>query len=425
MRKINLKIQSNHFRSFLILLLIGVITTTLMSVVLPLDTIADEVFHLAQITLFKASSDMIVPALTMPPTYHFLVGELSRILGVGTFSGIRIVSAGISFLAVMLAWLYLVDQRSSFPFLRSVQLLFSPLLWPVYWILYTDIPSLITIILSLILLVNQRYFLSALACLISLCFRQHNIFWVLLMWLMALDQSGCWTRLLDAFKSSKQSIIKKLLELTNKCFKSTGVFLIPMICFMAFIYINNGIALGDRQAQQFGGIYPLQIFSCLFVLGLVLLPLHLSNLPRIFTLLKKHYWLIIVLGVLFVIYMKTFKITHLHNFPSDYFLRNWLLYFLDGHFRYKIVAFGLIALTLLSLLVTPFRSRAGYWLYPVSILALAPVSLIEQRYYIVPFALFMLFRIPKDKATEIILLIWFIALSTLITWGMSTMKFFI
>lgn len=397
----------------------------LMSFLLPMATIADELFHLAQIMLFRSSNYMIVPELTMPPTYHLAVGESAKMLGVDSLSGIRMVSASISFIAVILAWVYLTNQKALLPLLRSVQLLFSPLLWPVYWILYTDIPSLITIILSLILLVNQRYFLSALVCLISLCFRQHNVFWVLLMWLMALDQSGCWTRLIAAFKGGTQSIVQKLLEAANQCLRSTGMYVIPMLFFLAFIYLNNGIALGDRQAQQFGGIYPLQIFSCLFVLGLVLLPLHLSNLPRIFTLLKKHYWLIIVLGVLFVIYMKTFRIAHLHNFPSDYFLRNWLLYFLDGHFRYKIVAFGLIALTLMSLLVTPFRSRAGYWLYPVSILALAPVSLIEQRYYIVPFVLFMLLRVPKDKATEIILLTWFIALSALITWGMSTMKFFI
>jgi hypothetical protein len=123
--------------------------------------------------------------------------------------------------------------------------------------------------------------------------------------------------------------------------------------------------------------------------------------------------------------MKTFKIVHPHNFPSDYFLRNWLLYFLDGHFRYKVAAFGLIALSLLSLIVTPLRGRANYWLYPVTVLALLPVSLIEQRYYIVPFTLLMLFRQPKSFATELTLLAWFVILSTGITYGMATMKFFI
>lgn len=415
----------NQSKSLLVLLGIGIVTTVLMSLILPMDTIADEVFHLAQIALFKASNYTIIPALTMPPTYHLLVGEIAKILGVESFSAIRIVSAGISFMAVLLAWVYLSRERSTFPLLQSVQILFSPLLWPVYWILYTDIPSLITTILSLILLVNQRYLLSALVCLLSLCFRQHNIFWVLLIWLMAMDQTGCWTRLLEVFKSGEQSFFNRSFEAARKCFVSTGMYLIPLVCFIGFIYINNGIALGDRQAQQFGGIYPLQIFSCLFVLGLVLLPLHLSNIPKILMLLKKHFWLIILLGALFALYMKTFKIVHLHNFPSDYFLRNWVLYFLDGHFRYKVAAFGLIALSLLSLIATPLRSRANYWLYPVTILALLPVSLIEQRYYIVPFTLLMLFRHPKSFATELTVLIWFVILSAGITYGMATMKFFI
>jgi alpha-1,2-glucosyltransferase len=230
---------------------------------------------------------------------------------------------------------------------------------------------------------------------------------------------------LEVFISGSQSFFHKAIDATEKCLTSSGLYLIPIVCFMGFIYFNNGIALGDRQAQQFGGLYPLQIFSYLFVLGLILLPLHISNIPKILLLLKKHLWLILLLGGLFVLYMKTFKIVHLHNFPSDYFLRNWLLYFLDGHFRYKVAAFGFIALAFLSLIVTPLRSKENYWLYPVTILALLPVSLIEQRYYIVPFALFMLFRKPKGLAAELTLLAWFLILSAGITYGMSTMKFFI
>jgi alpha-1,2-glucosyltransferase len=425
MSKITPQMQANQVRSLLILLSIGVVMTVLMSMILPMAMIADELFHLSQIALFKASYYSIVPALTMPPTYHFIVGEIASVLGVESFSAIRMVSAGISFIAVILAWVYLTNQKSNFPLLQSLQLLFSPLLWPVYWILYTDIPSLVTTILSLILLVNQRYLLSALVCLMSLCFRQHNIFWVLLVWLIAMDQTGCWTRLLEVFKSSGQSLFQKAADAARKCLASTGVYLIPIVCFMGFIYFNNGIAIGDRQAQQFGGLYPLQIFSCLFVLGLVLLPLHLSNIPKILMLLKKHYWLILLLAALFALYMKTFKIVHLHNFPSDYFLRNWLLYFLEGHFRYKVAAFGLIALSLLSLMVTSLRSRANYWLYPVAVLALLPISLIEQRYYIVPFTLLMLFRKPKGLISESAILIWFVILSAGITWGLATMTFFI
>jgi alpha-1,2-glucosyltransferase len=328
-------------------------------------------------------------------------------------------------MAAILAWIYYKDQKSPFILLQSLQLFFSPLLWPFYWILYTDIPSLILTLLSLFLFEKQRYALSAFACLISLLFRQHNFFWVLLIWLMAMEQTGCIKNLISIFHGGAQSFTRKSISVMIKCMTSSGMYLKPIISFLVFVYINNGIALGDRESQQFSGIYPLQIFSCLFILGLILLPLHISNSRQILKYLKNHLWLTVFMGVLFVIYMKTFKIEHAHNFQSDYFLRNWLLFFLDGHFWYKVVAFGLIAFSLLSLIVTPLRNRFYYWLYPVTLLALLPVSLIEQRYYIVPFAFLMLFRKPKSFTIESILLIWFIALSAVITYGMSTMKFFI
>jgi alpha-1,2-glucosyltransferase len=418
-------ITPNQAVSLIILLSVGLVMIVLMSMILPLEMIADELYHLSQIMLFKSSNYLIIPELTMPPTYHLAVGELAKVFGVDSFPGIRIVSASISYMAVILVWIYLNIEKSSLPFLQSLQILFSPLLWPVYWVLYTDIPSLIAILLSLIFLVQQRYIVSAVFCLISLCFRQHNIFWVLLLWLIAIDQSGCWIKLLKVFEKSHTAFFQKMIDAVCHCLASTSIYLLPIICFIMFMYVNDGIALGDRQSQTFGGLYPLQIFSCLFVLGLVLLPLHISNIFQIICTLRRHYWLIILIGALFIFYMKTFKIVHPHNFPSDYFLRNWLLYFLDGHFRYKVAAFGLIALALLSLIVTPLRSNASYWLYPVTILSLMPVSLIEQRYYIVPYTLLMLFRKPKGLPTEISLLIWFAILSLAITYGMVTMRFFI
>jgi len=404
---------------------IGIVMLMVMSSILPMEMIADELSHLAQIALFKASSYSSIPSLAMPRTYHLLVGEAVKLLQIDNFSGIRIVSSAISFMTVILAWTYYKDQKSPFILLQSLQLFFSPLLWPFYWLLYSDIPSLIFTVLSLILFLKQRYALSAFACSISLLFRQHNIFWVLLIWLMAMEQTGCITNLISIFHGSMQFFAKKSILVLHKCTTSSGMYLIPIICFLVFVYINNGIALGDRQAQYFGDIYPLQIFSCIFSLGLVLLPLHLSNSRQILKYLKSHLWLPILMGILFVIYMKTFKIEHPHNFQSDYFLRNWLLFFLDGHFWYKVATFGLIAFSLLSLIVTPLRGRFYYWLYPVTLLALLPVSLIEQRYYIIPFTFLMLFRKPKSFTTEYVLLIWFILLSALITYGMSTMKFFI
>ena len=94
-------------------------------------------------------------------------------------------------------------------------------------------------------------------------------------------------------------------------------------------------------------------------------------------------------------------------------------------FKYQVYAFVGITWALLSLAVTPFRAQAQYWLYPITALALLPVWLIEQRYYIMPFVLFMLFRIPGPRWLEISLLAWSILLSIPLTFGFTSMKIFL
>jgi hypothetical protein len=75
--------------------------------------------------------------------------------------------------------------------------------------------------------------------------------------------------------------------------------------------------------------------------------------------------------------------------------------------------------------VSPLRSSTYYWLFPISLLALLPVSLVEQRYYIVPFSLWMLFRVPQKMWIEIILLGWFMLISAVLTRGIIKMQFFL
>ena len=163
----------------------------------------------------------------------------------------------------------------------------------------------------------------------------------------------------------------------------------------------------------------------MLVAWLLLLPLHIANLPKIMRLLyEKPIW-IPTLAILLLIFLATFTISHPHNFRSDYFLRNWFLYQLKDMFKYQLYAYLAIAWSILSFAVTPFRQKYQYWLYPISALALLPVWLIEQRYYIVPFVLFMLFRVPQARWTEVSLLLWSILLSIPLTIGFTSMKFFL
>ena len=414
-----------RWSQFFGLLVLGAILSISFNFYLPLEPIADEMFHLAQILLFKSSKYMVIQELTVPPAYHLVVAEIAKIFGVDTFSGVRLVSGLCSFFAIVMSYFYLLRAQPSYPLIGSLQLLSAPLLCPFFWLLYTDISSLGVTLLSLVLLIDRRYLMCALVCGVSLLFRQHNIFWVVLVFFMALGQLQIWAHLKGNFAERNKPWAHNLYGLLRVIFYRIWPFLIPLSGFAIFIFLNEGVALGDRQNQKFSGIYPLQIFLFLLVMGFVLLPLHISNLPKIITLLKKNYWIILGLIILGVVFLKTFKITHPHNFPSEYFLRNWFLYYLDGHFHLKLLAYALIAYTMLSLMVTQLRQKSDYWLYPLIFIALLPVSLIEQRYYIVPFCLFMLFRRPLSLRFEILLLLWFVICSLYLMRGIVSLMFFL
>lgn len=411
-----------------VLIAAGITFVALMNWIMPYEVIADEAFHLAQIAIFFGNDSYYIPQLAMPRLYHWIIGGTSQLFMVDSISGVRLISATYCYLLVILAWYYLERHKPAFPFIQALQLLTAPLLWPFFWVLYTDIPSLACIILGFLFVNKRQYRLAVLVSVMSLLFRQHNIFWVLLMWCIALGQESLWSRLaviLTEKNGGDSTTAFRTLDFLWRSIKPTAVFLVPVFLFITFLIWNQGIALGDKENQRFGGIYPLQVFFFLLIFAVMALPLHLANLSKICNLLLKSLWPWVILITLFLLYMTTFKIVHPHNFPSDYFLRNALLYYLQDHFRYKVLAFGLIALSMTSLIVTSLRFSSGYWLYPITLLALLPTSLIEQRYYMVPFCLFMLWRYPQKKCVEVALLVWFAAISAALTWGMVNMRFFL
>jgi len=396
-----------------------------MTVIMPLELIADEVVHVLQVMLFLAGQYYLGPITTVPPGYHTIITGISTALDIHYLTGFRIIHSVLSLSAVGFAWWYWQLTRPSYPLIQSLQLLATPLLWPFYWTMYADLTSAAIVITGLLLTQQRKYGWAAAIGLLSLCFRQHNVFWIVLNLVLALDQEGFLSSLYKELTSPLKKKWGLIRDLFINAFRSTWVFLIPLFAFIIFVILNHGIAVGDRTNQTFGGLYPIQLFGFVLVLWILLLPLHIANLPKIIRLLlNKPVW-IPALAILLLVFLFTYTISHPHNFRSDYFLRNWFLYQVKDMFKYQLYAYLAIAWSLLSLAVTPFRQKTQYWLYPISTLALLPVWLIEQRYYIVPFILFMLFRVPQARGIEIVILIWSILLSIPLTIGFTSMKFFL
>jgi hypothetical protein len=117
-----------------------------------------------------------------------------------------------------------------------------------------------------------------------------------------------------------------------------------------------------------------------------------------------------VLLVAFVVYMATFAIDHPWNYQyADYFLRNRLLLFIASDSLVKVLSFAAIAYSILSIWTTELARPSYYLLYPVTAVLVASSWLIEQRYYIVPLCLFILFRKDSHRIVDIMTGVMYVA----------------
>jgi alpha-1,2-glucosyltransferase len=392
-----------------------------MLALLPNQPIADELIHLPQIQSFMSGSMVLSGLVAMPPGFHYSIASIAGFLNLSNLTDLRAINATFTLFCPILFWLYLKFDEGQFKDIRSTQLLLSPIVWPFFFLLYTDLSSLLLVLASLVLVKRRHVIPAALICTISLAFRQNNIFWIALLWLIALVQ----TFPLNFSIKKNGFSTPKFLGALAQSFRKTAAFLIPLGAFALFIYLNGGVAMGNKDLHQTSGIYPTQIFFFLLVIWIILLPLHIHNLPAIFSFTLKNKLIIVGLGMLASLYLLTFDISHPYNFPSDYFIRNWMLYKLKDHPTCRLLAFIPMVWALLSIVTTRLKDPACYWLYPISLISLLPVHLIEQRYYIIPLALFLLFRLPISRGWEVALLAWGLVLSGLVTYGIVSMKIFL
>jgi len=90
----------------------------------------------------------------------------------------------------------------------------------------------------------------------------------------------------------------------------------------------------------------------------------------------------------------------------------------------KSLYFLPIAYSILSLCVTPLKSRSFYLLYPFTILFLIPLPLIEIRYEFIPLALFLLFKEPDSERITVFTLATYVVPSAIIIYSMTAEMFF-
>lgn len=378
----------------------------------------DEVFHAAQIRLYLADENAILPQLTILPLYHAIVAAVADPLGGGSLPLLRVISFAGSVLVIPAFYLLCRRTAPSDAARRTLILVCIPILFPFFFLLYVDLWALALILLAVERAMAGRALHSVLAILAATALRQPSILFLQMPWICTVVSAGGGLLPLLRTPSKWRQLVKASLP-----------YVLAGLAFLAFVAWNGGVSMGDHERQSIT-LNLSNFWFMLMVFWILWLPWHLGRIRRIWSQLRRApvaSALLLVLG--FLLYWTTFHNSHPYNqFSPHYFLRNAALVEMFRQDWIRVLAFVPVAWSLLSLWVTPLGERRFYHLYWIAFLSLLPLPLIEVRYYLPLFALWLAFRSPADSLsrprTEWATLLWMAALSLGMVWGISRGDFF-
>jgi alpha-1,2-glucosyltransferase len=389
--------------------------TTALGSMLPRSQYVDEETHVQQIESLQAGRPIVVTELAVIPGYHAIVAGIAAIAHVSSTPDYRFISAFLV-LAGLPAFAFAAFRLApSWWQATTLQCVFLPLVFPFFFLVYTDAPSVVLVVLMFWLLLVDRVNLAGLAALAAVLVRQSNVLWAGFGGVFYLvDRYGWWPA-----RSDVSFVLRRLWALL-------GVAAL----FLGFVAMNGGIAIHDRDLHPLS-LHSGNIFFTLFALAIVLLPLHLANLGRIRKLLGSGVlvWLVLALGL--VVFLLTFTHDHpcndptatIKDIPAMSNLREIALVYFTSSLPLRLGFFAVAAWTLLSLWVTALLRPACYLLYPFAGVFLATNWLIEQRYAIIPAVLFILLRKRHSLALERAIVAVLVLESALITFAIAAGRF--
>lgn len=352
--------------------------------------LVDEKDSWAQILLFTKEW-ALSPNIPSVRGYHILLTFLLRIFNNNSFVFLRTLGVFINLLSIPVIYLTarLIDAKTAK--LTTLQFGFLPILSPFLSLTYNDVFSLTLVIFSVYLLLKGRYYLSGLVAILSMSIRQNNIIWLLF------------------------SLAFILLK-TNGGWRKGVVHLFGIVLFIYFVIINRGVVVGDRQFHPLTISNLGNVYLMLFLIFFLFLPVFLNSLTRIVEFLKQNRIVVLAIFITYFIFMKTFSNPHPFN-QSTYFLRNRILIFFTKSDIYMSFFFIFVVVSILTVFVNHYHFKIGPLIFIFSLISLVPLTLVEQRYYLIPLSLWLLFRKKVNPAVELTVLLLFIVYSLIIFKG--------
>lgn len=359
--------------------------------------VADERVHRLQIMTLLGGKLEILHKLTMLPGYHAVMALLAWGTDAQSASALRMLSALIGLPVIAIFHLIARQLAPRFAAVATLQFAFLPILFPLFFLVYTDAFSLLLVLLSVLLVLRHRRHAAAAVAILSVLVRQTNI--LCLVFVLGLAYLGD-----HGLTLSREKLVLSL--------RQNLLFVLGLAGFAVFVVGNGGVAVGDRWAHplalSLGNVY-----LCLFLYFFLLLPVHMATVSSALAGLADKR----VLGLsllLYGAYMFTFVADHPYNRPGLQafkfvdthligpapFLRNELLHLATQSALTKTLFFIPVLLSCLLLGKTKLVQPRFWLIYPLLLVLLTPSWLIEQRYSLVPLALLLLARERRSPALE-------------------------
>jgi alpha-1,2-glucosyltransferase len=344
----------------------------------------DENNHYDQIVRLASGNWSMNPTLTMLPGFHALVAALVSVTGGVSEFSVRVTVFALSLATVGVFYALATRIEPSCAGMRTLQFTLLPILFPQFFLIYTDVTSVLFVLSMMLAAEDRRYWLAGGLGLVACLVRQDNVIWLafVVLWSYQRDQGWTWT-----------PIAQTLTRYST--FVATGVV------FLLLVAANHGqVALGDDAGSHpLRSLYLTNIFFLMFLSSILFLPLWWGYRREFLERLRSRWLWLALLGVLPVFWLG-FVNDHPHNTErADYFLRNAILIYFSSTAVRKLLFFIPVAIAVIGFAAVPMK-RAWWLIYPFTILFLLPEWLVEQRYYLIPLTLFMLGRESSSPRSE-------------------------
>ena len=370
----------------------------------------DEFDHFEQIQRFRHGIfSPFVETLTTIPGYHLVVAALLRLVGGDSFAAARLVTSVFGLFAVVGFHRLRSDAVGHEDYLATAQFAVLPIFFLFAFMVQTDAASLALTLWAAWAAGRQRHWLAGFFLLAAEGMRQNNVLWLALLAWPIVGRIG-------HTRAGLAGFAQRILP-----------YALAAAAFVAYWAGHGSVVLarGQLSAHPDFSLHSGNLFYLMFLGAILFVFPCVDSWLRFVASVRQRPWLIAVPLGLAAAYLATFKVDHPFNLIQPPDLRDWLLMRTQASTLWycgfgAVAVFGGLGLLWQKLLT---RDTAVFW--AVTALFVSLSWLIEQRYYLIPYALFMAWRAPQPEWAERATLALWAPLAVLLFWGMMTGQLYI